>query len=70
MSMNSGAFPRIDDRRPVTGRQVTAASLGLLAAVRRPCEATAAWVEAARQRRAARRAARDEERRMEWWRSQ
>lgn len=69
MSMNSGAFPRIDSR-PTPRTQLAQPGRDVLAVGRHGYESVVAWVEAVRRRRAARRAARAEELRMEWWRSQ
>jgi len=68
MSMNSGAFPRIDGR-PTPRTQLAHPRRDVLAVARQWFKAVVAWVEAVQQRRAARRAARAEELRLEWWRS-
>lgn len=80
MDMHSGSMRRIDleirgpVQRPTGSARADSAwtcAPTLLHIVRAhwPLESAAAWVEAAWQRRAARRAAEAEERRLEWWRS-
>lgn len=69
--MLSGSMRRVD--LEITGRDSPWTPRSILPAVRVvalwPFEAATAWLEGTQERRAARRAAEAEERRLEWWRS-
>jgi hypothetical protein len=69
--MHSGSMPRVGFQITTPGRRAVLPTVlpALRAAGRWPIEALRERIDAARQRRAARRAWEAEEQRLEWWRS-